>query len=36
MGKIMQGKLGADVPEEEICFLAMHLHRLFQTLEKNK
>ncbi|WP_254075317.1 PRD domain-containing protein [Paenibacillus tritici] len=36
MGKIMQGKLSVDVPEEEICFLAMHLHRLFQTIEKNK
>ncbi|KAI7248096.1 hypothetical protein KC345_g11890 [Hortaea werneckii] len=36
MGKIMHNKLGASVPEEEICFLAMHLHRLFQTLEKNK
>ncbi|WP_238655182.1 PRD domain-containing protein [Paenibacillus piscarius] len=36
MGKIMQGKLSVDVPEEEICFLAMHLHRLIQTIEKNK
>lgn len=36
MGKIMQSKLSVDVPEEEICFLAMHLRRLFQTLEKNK
>ncbi|WP_246553596.1 PRD domain-containing protein [Paenibacillus tritici] len=36
MGKVMQGKLSVVVPEEEICFLAMHLHRLFQTIEKNK
>lgn len=36
LGKVMQKKLGADVPEEEVCFLAMHLHRLFQTLDKNK
>ncbi|MDQ0195009.1 PRD domain-containing protein [Paenibacillus wynnii] len=36
LGKVMQTTLGADVPEEEICFLAMHLRRLFQTLEKNK
>ncbi|ETT52029.1 transcriptional antiterminator BglG [Paenibacillus sp. FSL R7-269] len=36
MGTFMQGKLSVDVPEEEICFLAMHLHRLFQTIEKNK
>lgn len=36
MGRIMQEKLGVDVPEEEICFLAMHLRRLFQTLEKSK
>jgi len=36
LGKVMQNTLGTDVPEEEICFLAMHLRRLFQTLEKNK
>lgn len=36
LGKVMQSTLGADVPEEEICFLAMHLRRLFQTLEKHK
>ncbi|WNS45501.1 PRD domain-containing protein [Paenibacillus sp. MMS20-IR301] len=36
MGTIMQGKLGVEVPEEEMCFLAMHLRRLFQTIEKNK
>ena len=36
LGKVMQKTLGANVPEEEICFLAMHLRRLFQTLEKNK
>ncbi|WP_379136356.1 PRD domain-containing protein [Paenibacillus sp. sgz500958] len=36
LGKVMQNTLGAEVPEEEICFLAMHLRRLFQTLEKNK
>ncbi|QSF47248.1 PRD domain-containing protein [Paenibacillus tianjinensis] len=36
LGKVMQSKLDVEVPEEELCFLAMHLHRLFQTLEKNK
>ncbi|MNC46653.1 Levansucrase and sucrase synthesis operon antiterminator [compost metagenome] len=36
LGKVIQNKLEAEVPEEELCFLAMHLHRLFQTLEKNK
>lgn len=36
LGKVMQKALNTDVPEEELCFLAMHLHRLFQTLEKNK
>lgn len=34
LSKIMQRSLEARVPEEEICFLAMHLHRLFQTLSK--
>lgn len=36
LGKIMQSKLETHIPEEELCFLAMHLHRLFQTVEKNK
>lgn len=36
LGKIMQDKLEVEVPEEELCFLAMHLHRLFQTLDKKK
>jgi transcriptional antiterminator len=36
LGEVMQNKLKTDIPEEELCFLAMHLHRLFQTLEKNK
>lgn len=34
LGKVMQKSLGVDIPEEELCFLAMHLHRLFQTLVK--
>ncbi|MHA6531944.1 PRD domain-containing protein [Paenibacillus sp. BAC0078] len=36
LGKVMRNLLDAEVPEEEICFLAMHLHRLFQTLDKQK
>ncbi|WP_233183078.1 PRD domain-containing protein [Paenibacillus sonchi] len=34
LGKVMQNSLGTEVPEEEICFLAMHLRRLFQTLDQ--
>lgn len=33
LGKVMENTLEVDIPEEELCFLAMHLHRLFQTLE---
>ncbi|MFC3746734.1 PRD domain-containing protein [Paenibacillus sp. GCM10012306] len=36
LGKAMQNSLNVEVPEEELCFLAMHLYRLFQTLDKNK
>lgn len=36
LGKVMENSLSVEVPEEELCFLAMHLYRLFQTLEKNK
>lgn len=36
LGKVIQSRLEVQVPEEELCFLAMHLHRLFQTIEKNK
>ncbi|AJS57971.1 PRD domain-containing protein [Paenibacillus sp. IHBB 10380] len=36
LGEVMQNKLKTDIPEEELCFLAMHLHRLFQTLEKKQ
>lgn len=35
LGKTMQRFLEVEVPDEELCFLAMHLHRLFQTLGKN-
>lgn len=30
LGEIMGGELGKKVPEEEICYMAMHLYRLFQ------
>lgn len=35
LGKVMQRSLEVEIPEEELCFLAMHLHRLFQTLVKS-
>jgi transcriptional antiterminator len=34
LGKVMKKTLEVDIPDEELCFLAMHLHRLFQTLDK--
>lgn len=34
LGEVMQSSLNVEIPEEELCFLAMHLHRLFQTLER--
>lgn len=30
LGRIMGEELGKKVPEEEICYMAMHLYRLFQ------
>ncbi|WP_440112793.1 PRD domain-containing protein [Paenibacillus sp. QZ-Y1] len=35
LGEVMQDKLEVEVPEEELCFMAMHLHRLFKTIENN-
>lgn len=36
LGTIMRKSLDVDIPEEELCFMAMHLHRLFQTSRKHK
>ncbi|MRN55194.1 PRD domain-containing protein [Paenibacillus sp. LC-T2] len=36
LGTIMRKSLDVDIPEEELCFMAMHLHRLFQTSRKQK
>lgn len=31
LGKVMEEELGKKVPEEEICYIAMHLYRLYRT-----
>ncbi|MNS48026.1 PtsGHI operon antiterminator [compost metagenome] len=31
LGKVMEDELGKPVPEEEICYIAMHLYRLYRT-----
>ncbi|SET17219.1 PRD domain-containing protein [Paenibacillus sp. NFR01] len=36
LGKVMETALQTEVPEEELCFMAMHLHRLFQTPKTEK
>ncbi|WP_251037832.1 PRD domain-containing protein [Paenibacillus albidus] len=36
LGKVMQQSLEVEIPEEELCFLAMHLNRLLQTSRKDK
>ncbi|WP_138493872.1 PRD domain-containing protein [Paenibacillus pinistramenti] len=35
LGRIMAEQLDRNVPEEEVCYMAMHLYRLFQRNRRN-